>query len=254
MATPPISSPAPMGKILQRAGMIGSRDQTELATEAVSFGKAAIETIREHVEQSGSRGNRWRESWGCYDLNQVDKVKKSLDQLAVQLAKHDCKTTIEEIRGSGARRNVMNYMHVGNKYRWLISAHFDLYDLASRIQGHKELDETIQTAAKAVADSVDQMIVSSFGGERYKDFAEGKNGIYVVFPDGDAEWKDATHWATFGWYHPDDRRTRKAAFGNYDWCADGASRNNQVVENWFELMDYWYDTNDSSGGLNKYRW
>jgi hypothetical protein len=55
-------------------------------------------------------------------------------------------------------------------------------------------------------------------------------------------------------YHPDDQRSLKAAFGKYEWCADGAVRDNGEVENWFELLDYWFDRDDPAGGANAYRW
>jgi clostripain len=50
-------------------------------------------------------------------------------------------------------------------------------------------------------------------------------------------------------------RGDKNLYGRWAWCRDGATAGNGRVENWFELMDSWYDTtNDETGGLNGYRW
>ena len=45
-------------------------------------------------------------------------------------------------------------------------------------------------------------------------------------------------------------------YGRYAWCLDGAEASNGEVENWFELMDAWFDdaTDDSPGGANGYAW
>jgi hypothetical protein len=46
-----------------------------------------------------------------------------------------------------------------------------------------------------------------------------------------------------------------ATYGHYLWCADGATPRNNKVENWFELLDSWFDTgNGKEGGLNNYQW
>jgi hypothetical protein len=44
--------------------------------------------------------------------------------------------------------------------------------------------------------------------------------------------------------------------GRYQWCFDGAIPGNGAVENWFELMDAWFDDPKGmhSGGANGYSW
>ncbi|HJT79166.1 MAG TPA: alpha/beta fold hydrolase [Gemmataceae bacterium] len=73
--------------------------------------------------------------------------------------------------------------------------------------------------------------------------------------DRDAAYQGKRHWKRCRWYTPPaDRRNRKV-YGRRAWCLDGAIPGNGVVENWFELLDSWYDTiNDETGGLNGYRW
>jgi CubicO group peptidase (beta-lactamase class C family) len=67
--------------------------------------------------------------------------------------------------------------------------------------------------------------------------------------------KDKRCWHYCRWYTPLAPRNLKSCFGRLAWCRDGATAGNGVVENWFELLDSWYDTtNDRTGGLNGYRW
>ncbi|MGI9519678.1 MAG: clostripain-related cysteine peptidase [Pirellulaceae bacterium] len=255
LATPPASSPAPMGEILEEAGILGrSMADKDVPADGVSFGRVAVELMQQRLEQAGL--GSFRESWGCYDLSTAEAVKQSVDQLAVALAEGNSKDIAERIRGEDRRPLVMNYMHrgKGSPRMWVVSPHFDLYDLASRFSRSEECTEAVRSRARDVMTTVDRFVVASLGGRSYRDFEPGKNGVFIVFPDGDALWRDQPQWATFDWYNPDDRGSIRYAFGKYAWCADGAIRGNGAVENWFELMDSWFDANDTHGGVNNYRW
>lgn len=250
VATPPISSPAPMRQILKETGILGRiAEGKELPLDGVSFGQIVVRVTQERLGDSEPR-----ESWGCYDLTAVETVKLAVDRLAVALASEESKEATENIRGSGATPITMNYLHGRSPRAWQVSAHFDLYDLARRIEAYAGFSGRIRQAAAKVADAVDTFVVASLGGDMYPGFEGGKNGVYIIFPDGDAKWKNQTHWATFSWYHPDDSRDGNADFGNYSWCRDGATRDNGVVENWFELLDSWFDEPTADGGVNRYRW
>jgi clostripain len=151
----------------------------------------------------------------------------------------------------------MNYMWKGgNETDWLYFPQFDLYDLVRRVAASDTFRPVVRERAGKVAGAMEAFVVSSFGQSRYDGFQPGKNGVYIVFPDGAAEHKGKRHWEYFRWYSPlDVRKLDKDSFGLYAWCKDGATPGNGVVENWFELLDSWYDTtNDKTGGLNAYRW
>ena len=46
-----------------------------------------------------------------------------------------------------------------------------------------------------------------------------------------------------------------APYGRWAFLEDGATPGNGVVENWFELLDAWFDdTSDDPAGLNRYVW
>ncbi len=45
------------------------------------------------------------------------------------------------------------------------------------------------------------------------------------------------------------------SYGLYDWCIDGATEGNNQVDNFYEYLDFLFDTtNDNSGGVNAYQW
>lgn len=255
LASSPINTPAPMSDILRIAGILGvpSADK-KLPNDSISFGSLAISVIQQHLQQLGPSAAK--EAWGCYDLTVVDVVKHSVDRLAVALADSDNKETAERIRGVGRKPIAMNYMHRNKGFprAWVASPHFDLYDMTRRFSENTQFTEAVHSAAKDVMVAVDKLVVASLGGKSYRGFEAGKNGIYIIFPNGDALWREKPQWNTFNWYHPDDRRGNRYEFGNYAWCADGAKRENGVVDNWYELLDSWFDTDDDEGGINRYKW
>ena len=136
---------------------------------------------------------------------------------------------------------------------WVVAPHFDLFDLSDRIAASDELSRSVRAQSEAVKAAVDDFVIDSFAGTMYKNFQPGKHGVFVVFPDGDSTWREKPQWAAFQWYHPEKQIGKRYAYGNYDWCAEGAQSGNQVVENWFELLDFWFDENNNSGGHNAYR-
>ncbi len=59
-----------------------------------------------------------------------------------------------------------------------------------------------------------------------------------------------------GWYNALEPAGDADGYGKYAWCIDGATPGNGEVENWFELMDAWFDSAeaDEPGGSNGYAW
>ncbi len=250
-----LSSPAPMARVLRHCGIIQWSKKHEAAPNAAAFGKAALNAISDSLEQRTPITQRVeRESWGCYDLRKAEAVKGAVDRLAVAIIEADGRKVVEDIRGWDDDPLTLNYLYKTDPIRWVSSAHFDLYDLARRIRDDARLSQAIREAAGDVARNVDAMVLASVGMDDYSGFEPGKHGLYIIFPGGVAEIGGSPAWSFFRWYHPSDQRTLRAAFGNYDWCRDGATPGNGQVENWFELLDSWFDVNDENGGMNSYRW
>ncbi len=208
-------------------------------------------------QEIASGGEQLREAAGCFDLQLVEKAKKAIDRFAVELANSDSKAAFEDVRGPGDDVQIMNYTRRG-KYQ--SRPYADLYELLDRAAMSKELSKKVREASVEAREAVDQMVLASFGmKEGFKGFKPGRNGIYIVFPDGDSPvTNDAgapSVWSKFGWYSPLSRAGTKGPYGNWSFLRDGAQAANGKVENWFELLDYWYDEpKDDALGWNRYAW
>ena len=77
-------------------------------------------------------------------------------------------------------------------------------------------------------------MLASFGMSGYKGFEAGKNGVYIVLPSGTPGC-----WQRFGWYTPVNGTAK--ARGGLSFLRDGATPGNGTVENWFELLDSWFN-------------
>ena len=110
----------------------------------------------------------------------------------------------------------------------------DLYDLCGRLAKSNRLAEPVRSAATDVMKSVQGFMIASFGMSGYKQFEAGKNGVFIVLPSGKPNC-----WKQFRWYTPikGDREN----YGNWSFLKDGATPGNGVVENWFELLESWFD-------------
>lgn len=254
--SPSLSFPAPTLEILQACGIVKQAHSENVAVaDATAFAKTAIETIGPILQRREATKTRVeREAWAAYDLRCAEAVKRGVDELAVTLADGDLRTAIGDVRGWGDQRVTLDYMYFRDPLRWVSSPYFDLFDLSRRISDDARFSEAVRQAAGEVARNVDAMVIGSVGMDRGSAFSPGQHGLYIVFPGGVPTIADAPTWSFFRWYHPYDQRRFPTAFGNLAWCRDGATPDNNRVENWFELLDAWLDVNDGSGGFNLYKW
>ncbi len=192
------------------------------------------------VEECGAarhEAGQEREAIGCYDLTRAAAVKAATDALAVALAAAGAgaKDVFEELRGPGPDGYALNYA----RNRLARAPFVDLHDLSRRAAACERLDDAVRRAAAAVAERVDAFVLASWGGERLRRFEPGASGVYVTFPDGDAiAGEGGRIWSTCRWYSP---LPVEGVYGKLAWCRDGATPGNGVVENWFELLDSWFD-------------
>ena len=219
--------------------------------------------VEEQYESTGESTDD--QGLSCYDLSQSAALKSAVDTLAVNLALYQ--TDFENIRGSGSSPATMYYFDASNEREWIYTPYFDLYDLCERIKDNTSLPAEITKTggyADNVLTAVDNLVVYSFAGTIFDfnafngSFTNGKNGIHIFCPDGDRSYNSPAdgvhpHWYFQWWYNAIDiDESKNDGYGKLEWCADGATAGNNNVENWFELLDSWFDTEDSSGGMNKY--
>lgn len=209
---------------------------------AADFGKLVIEEGKKGRELAAKErpGRFVHEAAGAYDLRKAADVKRALDALAVALAAEDSREVFMEMRGPGPIGDAIRYDEGG--------PFVDLYDLCARAAGCDALSEAVRKQAEAVCTSVDALMLASFGMSAYSGFEDGKHGVFVVLPaDTPGRWRN------FNWYTPNASVDGGKDYGRWAFCADGAIAGNGKVENWFELLDTWFDTADDKGGVNGYR-
>lgn len=213
-----------------------------------SFGYLIVETQRSATRYYSSQ------SLTCIDLSKVKAVKDAVDNLAVSLAGE--KSNLETLRGQALTANLLNYFDESVSSDWVNYPFFDIYNLSCAIAGSSAVNATAKSYAATVREAVDAMVLYSFANSAYSGFVEGKSGVHIFFPDGDSTigTNPNTHWYTQKWYNSIDLSS-SGSYGKLTWCIDGATAGDSTVQNWFELLDSWYDTiNDVTGGLNGYRW
>ncbi len=203
---------------------------------AADFGRLVIEEGYEGrlANETKGRGTP-KESAAAYDLRAASAVKESVDALARALAASDSRTAFTSLR-DGPDGAAMNYSGRG--------PYIDLYDLCTRAADSDALSENVRAGATRVMEQVDRFVIASFGMSAYKGFEPGRNGVFVVLPPPEpGRWKQLT------WYTP--RPGEGEHYGRWSFLRDGATEDNGVVENWFELLDSWCD--EPGGGVNGYR-
>jgi clostripain len=259
VASPSLGDALPYERILPRLRSGGPDHLDPAGLTALAFGKQIVADAEAHRRDELQREPMYAlEAWACYDLSRAGKVKQAVDAFAVELGQtQGAREILGEIRGSGAKPVAMNYLDpegIEKGWAWHAVPYFDLYDVARRV-GESRSPSGVKEKSAAVGQAVQQMIACSFGQKHYAGFEPGKNGVYIVLPDGAALRDGKRDWQRCGWYTPLAVRNDKNLYGRWAWCQDGATPGNGRVENWFELLDSWYDTtNDATGGSNGYRW
>lgn len=205
---------------------------------AADFGRLVIEEgYRGRQAASKSNKHAVRESAGCYDLRQAAAVKKSVDQLAVQLALANAKSIVLALRGR-EQDGAIRYTRDGS--------YVDLHDLSRRISECNRLPKEVRDAAKGVMANLERFILASFGMSGFKGFEAGKNGVFIVLPTGEPGC-----WKKFAWYTPNAGAGRD--HGRWSFLKDGATEGNGIVENWYELLVLWFDEPTAKDGTKGYR-
>ena len=236
-------SPREFGRIAVEEGEKGRRAAFERRPEA-----------RDHLSH---------EAAAAYDLSAVEPVKQAVDAFAVELARGGtaAKDALLALRGTvppaAGTTPVMNYtgeeLDGGRPF-------VDLYDLLQRAEKCDALDAATRAKAKPAMDALAKFMIASFGMDGYAGFQPGKNGVFIVLPKCDGSKVAALggtprSWASFAWYSPNPFVDGKTNEGDWAWCRDGAVAGDGKVENWFELLDAWFDPdNPADGGRNGWRW
>ncbi len=203
---------------------------------AADLGRLVIEEAGRGRELAGESAAL--EAAGCYDLTQAAAVKRAVDALAVALAGSDSREYFLEMRGPGPIGSAICY---GEEF------FVDLRDLCRRASECDAFTEEVRQACREVLGALERFVLASFGMAGYAGFEPGKNGVFIVLPPAsDGPWEG------LGMYTP--LPGKQGRYGRWAFLRDGATPANGKVENWFELIDAWFDRTDDGGGVNGYVW
>lgn len=187
------------------------------------------------------------ETQTAVDLTKIDAVKQAVDAFAREIA--GSKDAVEEIRGPAPTGGLMAYFNEGDADEWEEYAGFDLYELAQQVHDD-DFSADIKSVAFSLMSAVDDAVIYSWAGSEYTDYEQGKNGLGIFFPDGDAPYSGYTYWdyqyfytslpnpELEDWYAGTWIGGSLDGYGDIDFCsADGDG----IVESWFEMLQSWYN-------------
>ena len=229
----------------------GGKEETlhpEYMTPA-DFSKLIIEEIHD--------SQKWS-SWGLFDNTKIEKVKTNIDEACKPLVTENKAEIISIIRNTlGYYHNTSNNIEIAQ----LAFPYVDAYHFWHQVANDNQLSQESRAKANEVCNSLDELVVYSYYGKGFlpetNNFTMGKSGVYQIIPLGNKVFSKTgkTFWSYCGWFSPDDKSSDPDAFGQYDWCINGAKRSNHQVDNFYEFLDYLFDeSNDEAGGINKYQW
>jgi clostripain len=199
----------------------------------------------------------------CYDLNWAADVKKSVDRLAVLInGTTGERGLFEQLRDS--LNLVLRYYMVypagsaEDKAQRKASPLYDLVSLCEGVMADSRFSTSTHTAAGEVLSVVDKLIVYSYNGQD----TSNRYGLSIFFSNGNDTYKEEPMFSYHWWYNALDvsgRVSKEKYYGKLAWCRDKEQDNADVVDNWFEMLDAWYDENDNldlnngeRGGWNGY--
>ena len=256
VASAPLSSSWPYEEIFSglKERPTSGDGLTTSALAAHFVDKLREQIVGGHSDEHGLE--RDLQSWGAFDLSHVAEAKRDLDVLATQLWKDQAKDELLTLRGSGLESPTYVYVWPErNANRDMPNV--DLTNLCERLATDKGFSKEARKRAEVAAKSARAVVSSSFGLKHYEGFRDGEHGLYLIFPEGDTKTRRGkTYWSKMSWYSPLAVDEGEDGYGRYAWCIDGAEPSNGEVENWFELMDAFFDSSENGipGGENEYAW
>jgi len=211
--------------------------------EAADFARIVVE------EYEDAFSSYETETQTAVDLTKIAAVKEKVDLMARAIGGNSAnKVMMESIRGSGDTPGLMHYFDDSKGYDWENYAGFDLYELADEVEA-SEMTIAVKNAAGAVKTAVEDAVLTSWAGSSYTGFENGKNGLSIFFPDGDAvdpNYGDSHIYWTYQYFYSSLTRDEinewavrtDLNYGALDFCTGDAD---SIVEGWFELLQSWYN-------------
>jgi len=223
------------------------------------LGLLFVEEHRDYMYSLGSDyGNA--DSLVLYDLASVKAVKEAFDDLAVSLDTQDERVKAETTRNDPYKMIRYFRTYVSDELLAQEKTFYPYYDLKGFCESIN-LDGTFSQASRdkaaIVIAAVNTMVMHSYFGS-YLESADSYR-LSFFFPTGDGLYQDQVMFRFQWWYNAQKVEHIPSAekyYGFLDWCVDKKTNVTGEVDNWFELLDAWYDPdgNDTDGGVNYYQY
>ncbi|MBP7553439.1 MAG: clostripain [Spirochaetes bacterium] len=217
----------------------------------IDIGKVILEEQKDALENSGF----YDHSYILLDLKKTEQVKESIDDISHSVYAKSAKLALESIKGNYPNPSINYYFYKYSTSEWADYSSFDIYDLILKMKSNPVFDD-LSSDINLCLTMLDELILSSYGGSEFDNYVSGKNGLTIFFPAGDKPYYTSKYWNYQIWYNPLDASEFSNYYGKILWCQDNATRDNGIVENWFELLDYFYDDKTRNGGesINYYNY
>lgn len=217
----------------------------------IDIGKVILEEQKDALENSGF----YDHSYILLDLKKTEQVKESIDDISHSVYAKSAKLALESVKGNYPNPSINYYFYKYSSSEWADYSSFDIYDLILKMKSNPVFDD-LSSDINLCLTKLDELILSSYGGSEFNNYVSGKNGLAIFFPAGDKTFSTSIYWNDQIWYNPLDASEFSNYYGKILWCQDNATRNNRIVENWFELLDYFYDDKTRNGGesINYYNY
>ena len=135
--------------------------------------------------------------------------------------------------------------------------YYDLKSLCKAVVADvNNFSETTRNAASLVVDNINSIILYSYLWD-YVSY-DDMYGLSVFFSNGDLVYHDQEMFSYQWWYNAMNmlyKPSEEDYYGELAWCIDKENNRELEVDNWFELLDAWYDDpelNPVNGGYNGY--
>ncbi len=181
------------------------------------------------------------QTMSVYDLSKIETVKIEFDKMMVKL-----KDNKSDITAFHYDSSLITFFNRNSSDEWSAYPAFDMISFTEKVKTFAEArgNTLLSVQTETVIQAVDNAVLFSIAGkyEGYHNFQFGKNGLYFIFPKED-------DWRYFWWYNYRDTALlygSRNLYGKIKWCGDGLIPNNNIVENYYELLHFWYK--DSAGG------
>lgn len=147
---------------LKSGGGSSNEDDLTLGGKEKNFDPATITNeqlgalfVEEQRDSTHARGS-YDQHLSFYDAAKVEDVKRSIDNLAINLSNENKKDGIEKLRGSKNNTNLMHYFDEYNEQEWIEYPYFDIYDLCEKINESNNFSNETRTLASICMDKIDE--------------------------------------------------------------------------------------------------